>query len=99
MKKEELRERVRLILLILVAIVIVGTYLGLSQETMKFIINLFQSIIISTFLSFIAGSLIEAFSRDMLKKYFLVISIKDEFSVSISFFVIATILLKFILFP
>jgi len=98
-KTDELKGKIQLAITVLMCILIVGTLLGISAGTMNFIVGLFTSAIVGMFLSFIAGSLVEAFSGDTLKKYFLNIPITDDFSISVSFFFIATALVKLLIFP
>lgn len=94
-KKDE--EKLRLILYLIIVVVIVTTFLGISTEIIETIVELLVSIFIGVLLSMVAGSLVEAFTGNLLKTILIPINIKG-FKFSISVFVIVTFIVKVLLF-
>ena len=93
-----LGERLQILLLILVIIVLIGGLLGLSQEILGNIINLFAAYaILPTITSFFAGMLVEAIGGGSLKMISLTIDVKG-FRFSITAFMIAVLAVKLLLF-
>lgn len=97
MKKKE-KEILDLIIGLIIVVAVLGVYFNIPTETINLIIELLVSIFIGVILSMVAGSLIEAFTGNILKKISLNIPITKNFSISISVFVIATFIVKILLF-
>jgi len=95
---KKLEDKLNLIIVLIVIVAIVGAYLGLSTEAINQVIEWLISIFIGILLSSVAGSLIEAFTGNLLKKIFLNIPIYGKFKVSISAFAITTFVVKVLLF-
>ncbi|MCK4496816.1 MAG: hypothetical protein KAU24_01370 [Candidatus Aenigmarchaeota archaeon] len=91
-------DTIRTLILVLILIVVGGTYLGVSAETMSVIVDLFTKyVIIGAITSLVVGSLVEAFTGDYLKGILLNINIKGlKFSVSVFF--ITVVVLKLLIF-
>lgn len=98
MDMDDIRDKLKLIIIVVIIVAIVGTYLGLSSGTINQIIEWLISIFIGILLSAVAGSLVEAVSGNILKTIFLNIPIHGDFSISISAFAIATFAVKVLLF-
>ena len=94
-KKDE--EKLSLIISIIIIVVVAGALLGISAETIEKIVELLVSVFIGILLSMVAGSLVQAFTGNILKKILLPINIKG-FKFSISVFVIVTFIVKVLLF-
>ena len=92
------KEKLKLIIYLIVIVAIVGSFLGLSSNTTNMIIQWLVSVFVGILTSFIVGRLVEAFTGDLLKIILLNIPITDDFSISISVFVITVIVVKFLLF-
>jgi len=82
---------------VIIILSIILALMGFNGETIDKVINLLIPIGLSLILSAFVGAIIERFSGDTLKKIFIVIPIW-KFNVSVSLFVIATILIKIWLF-
>jgi len=91
-------EKLQLIIYLIVIIAIVGSILGLSVNTTNMIIQWLLSIFIGILTSIVAGYLVEGFTGNLLKKILINIPITDDFSISISVFVITVLIVKFLLF-
>ncbi|MBE3122656.1 MAG: hypothetical protein IMZ58_10695 [Thermoplasmata archaeon] len=98
MDMDDIRDKLTLIIIVIIIVAIVGTYLGISSGTINQINGWLISIFIGFILSTISGSLVEAVSGDILKTIFLNIPIYGDFSISISVFAIATFIVKVSLF-
>jgi len=94
-KKDE--EKLNLIISIIIIVVVVGALLGISAEAIEKIVELLVSVFIGIMLSMVAGSLVEAFTGNILKTILIPIKIKG-FKFSISVFVIVTFIVKVLLF-
>lgn len=81
----------------LVIVVIVLSLIGASQGTIDFVVKLFVSAIAGAVTSLVAGTIIEAFTGDVLKAIIIPIRIGD-FEFSVSLFFVATLILKFLIF-
>lgn len=89
----------RVIVILIVAVAIVGSLIGLPSDIINQIIEWLVSIFISATFAILAASLVEAVSGDLLKKYVLLnIKITENLSMSISLFTVATIIVKYLLF-
>ena len=95
MKNEE---KLKLIIYLIVFVVIIGPLIGLSVGVTNQIIQWLVSIFIGVLTSVVTGSLIEAFTGNVLKKILINIEITDDFSLSISIFTITTFFVKIWLF-
>ncbi len=93
----DLKDKVRLILTILISFILVGSFFHLSNEFMGFIVQWVTSLLVGIFMSAIAGELVKNFTGNLLKKISLNFSIYG-FNLSITLFIIITFLVKFILF-
>jgi len=90
-------DRVQLILVLVIIVTVVGAYLGISQRMVDQVVLWLVSLLIGAVMSFLAGSLVEAATGDWLKR----VSIQWEIAgrpVSVSLFVIVTLLVRFLLF-
>jgi hypothetical protein len=91
-------ETIRTLLLILILIVVAGTYLGISPETMSFIVDMFtRYVIIGAITSLVVGNLVEAFTGDYLKGVLINIEIKG-INFSVSAFFVTVFILKMLMF-
>lgn len=86
-----------LIIYAILVVAIVGALLNIPQWLTNGVIQLFVSAFVGSLLSLVAGSLVEAFSGDQLKKIALNIEIYG-FEFSITAFAIATIIVRIWLF-
>lgn len=83
---------------ILIIIVIVSSLIGFSTGTINIIVDIFTKYILTgAITSFIAGTIVEKFTGDTLKTYFLNIEVKGV-HLSCSVFLITVIVLKLIVF-
>lgn len=96
--KDDKTDKLKLILSLIVLVAVLGSLYNIPTDLTNQIIEWLVSIFISSVFSILAGSLVEAFTGDMLKKLFLNIHITDDVTISISLFTIATFLVKFWLF-
>jgi len=92
------KEKLKLIIYLIVIVAIVGSFLGLSANTTNMIIQWLVSVFVGILTSFIVGRLVEAFTGNLLKIILINIPITDDFNISISVFVITVIVVKFLLF-
>jgi len=90
-------DKVKLVIYAMIAIAFIGSILGLSNESMRTIFEFLISVLIGIILSMIAGSIVESITGDYLKKVMLNIEILG-FNISISFFIIVTVIVKIWLF-
>lgn len=90
-------DKLRLILYIIVLVAVVGALLNIPSALTNAIIQLLVGLFISSLFSFVAGSLVEAFSGDLLKQFALNIELFG-FKFSITAFVIATFIVNVWLF-
>lgn len=98
MDKDDIKDKLTLIILVIICVAIVGTLLGLSSGIINQISEWLLSIFVGILLSAVAGSLVEAVSGNILKTIFLNIPIYGDFSISISAFAITTFVVKVMLF-
>jgi hypothetical protein len=96
--QRKIEDKLNLLVVLVILVVLVGSYIGLSQSQMNWLIDWLVSITIGGIFSIIAGSIIESFTGDFLKKILINIKIINGLKFSISLFTIATIVLKFLLF-
>ena len=94
-------DRLDVLKLIIVLIAIVGIFgalydipVDLTNQIIQWLVSIFVSLVFSI----LAGSLVEAFTGDILKTLFINIPITDDINISLSLFFIATLLVKFLLF-
>jgi|GEM_PF-5652348 len=88
------------LLLLLVIIVLVCTYLGISQETIDFIIQLVVSMIIGTIFSMLAETIVKSLFGDSLNKYLLIVTFpigSRNIKVSVSAFFLVTFIVAVLL--
>ncbi len=93
----ELKDKLELIIALAIVVAILGAYFDIPNDIVNQIVAWLMSIFVGILLSGVAGTLVESFTGDFLKT----ISIPIElfgFKFSISLFVIATIVVKFLLF-
>ncbi|SRR6266480_1605125 len=87
---------VRLVILLVVVVVILSL-IGVPQGIINIVVSWFQSAIVGAVFSLVAASLLEAVTGDYLKHILITVKVYGiEFSVSL--FVVATVVLKFVLF-
>ena len=94
-------ETFKLVTLSLIAVVLILSYLNVSASWIDKIGNWITGIFINSIFSTIAGSLVEESELDLLKKWSLNWPIKIgeiEFNVSITLFVIGTVIVSFFIF-
>jgi hypothetical protein len=85
-------------LYILIAIVVILSFLGISPDIISIIVDVFvKYLVIGAIASFVVGQLVESFSWDLLKTLAFEIEILG-IKFSISAFVIAVAILKFFIF-
>ena len=96
MAKKEV-DKLRLILYIIVLVVVVGALLNIPSALTNSIIQLLVGVFIGSFCSFVAGSLVEAFSGDLFKQFAWNIELFG-FKFSITAFAIATFIVNVWLF-
>lgn len=82
---------------IIIGVAILGSFFGLSQNVISKIIEWLISIGIGILLSGISGGIVEAFSRDLLKRILIIIPI-GPFDFSLTLFAIITFIVKIWLF-
>ncbi|GAJ12781.1 unnamed protein product [marine sediment metagenome] len=93
-----LARRLQSLFVLLVIIILLGAWLGLSDETLGRIAELFAVyVIIPTITSIVSGMIVEAVGGGFLKSILFVVEIKG-FPFSISAFAIAVVVLKFLIF-
>lgn len=90
-------ETLELIIYAIIIVVVVGGLLHIPEWVTNGIVQLLVSAFVGSVLSLIAGSLVEAFSGDRLKKIALNIEIYG-FEFSITAFAIATVIVRIWLF-
>jgi len=95
--REEETNKLELIIWLIVVVAVIGAFLNIPAHWINEMIEWLVSVFVGSVLSILAGSLIEAFTGDMLKKIFLCVSIKG-LDISISFFAIATYIVRLWLF-
>ncbi len=91
------KETLELIITLIIVVAILGAYFNVSDETINHIVDWLVSIFIGVLLSAVSGAIVEAFKGDFLKMIFIPIKIGD-FKFSISVFVIATFMVRILLF-
>lgn len=91
------KEKPAFLLKVFILIVIILSLLGVSDDVIRWIGDIWAHLFISAIFSVIAGTIIEQLTGDSLKKTLLPIKI-GNFSFSFSLFLISIILLKFWLF-
>lgn len=96
MEDDDIR-KLELIIYLIVVVALLAAFFNLPWAITNFIIQWLISAFIGSFLSLLAGSLVEAFTGDFLKKIAIQISIRG-FKVSITAFAIATFIVKVALF-
>ncbi len=88
----------KLIVIVIAAVGIIGALYdvppNITDQIIQWLIRIFASLV----LSIVAGSLIEAFTGDILKAIFINLRITDNINISVSVFIIATLLVKYQLF-
>jgi uncharacterized phage infection (PIP) family protein YhgE len=92
------REILKLIVVVIAAVGIGGALYDIPPDVTDQIIQWLISIFISLVFSILAGSLVEAFSGDLLKTLFINLPLTDNISIPVSFFFIVTLLAKYLLF-
>ena len=92
----KLKDKLGLVLGIMILIVFIGTFAGLSDKTIDSIVEWVGSILVGIIVGAISGLLVERFTGDRLKSIFLVGSI-GSLQFSVSWFTIATIFVKMFL--
>jgi len=92
----KLKDKLGLVLGIMILIVFIGTFAGLPDKIIESILEWGGSILVGIILGAISGLLVERVAGDWLKSIFLVVSIGD-YQFSISLFTIATIFVKMFL--
>jgi len=96
--QKKIEDKLNQLVIIVVVVVLVGAFLGLSSGLMNWIIEWLVSGTIGGIFSIITGSLIEAVTGDLLKKFLINIKITNKIKFSISLFTIAVIIMKYLLF-
>lgn len=91
------KEKIQIILFIIIAVAFIGGYFNISTEITTAIVEWLVSIMVGILLSAVVGALIEAFTGDFLKKILIPIEIKG-IKFSISLFAIVTIIVKLVIF-
>jgi len=86
------------IIWVIVGVVIIGSLLGVPTEWINVAVEWSVSLFVVTVMSIVAGSFVEAFTGDFLKKIMLNIPITDDLSISVSLFTITTFIAKYWLF-
>ena len=94
---DEQMDKVHLIIYAMIAIALIGSLLGLSNESMNLIFELLTSIMVGIILSMVAGTIVESITGEHLKKIMINIEIFG-FNISITMFIIVTIIVKILLF-
>jgi len=95
--REEETNKLELIIWLIVVVAVIGAFLNIPAHWINEMIEWLVSVFVGSVLSILAGSLVKAFTGDMLKKIFLCVSIKG-LDISISFFAIATYIVRLWLF-
>ena|SRR2546428_5519488 len=90
-------ESVRRLVLLMVAVVVILSLIGVSQGSISVVVKWFASAIVGAVLSLAAASLIEAVTGDTLKGILITVKVYG-FEFSVSLFTVATVILKFALF-
>lgn len=90
-------ENIKRLIYLLVIAVITLSLLGAPQGFIDFVVSLFTSAIVGAVTSLVAATMLEAFTGDALKKILIPVQI-GPFQFSISLFLIATVILKFLIF-
>jgi uncharacterized protein involved in response to NO len=86
-----------LILYLIIFVGVLGTLFNIPWAITNWVIQWLISIFISSIFSLIAGSIVEAFTGEWLKTITLTVTVY-EFEISITFFAIATFIVKILLF-
>lgn len=97
MVKQKDIDKLELFILLIVLVAVIGAFLGIPIIITEWIIQWLVSMFVGAVMSLIAGELVEAFTGDLLKTITLTITILG-FEVSISAFLVATIIVKYWLF-
>lgn len=97
MPSEKEIDKLRLIIYLIALVAVIGAFLGIPTHITELAIQWLVSVFIGLVFSLVAGSLVEAFTGDLLKTITLTIPIKG-FNISISAFAIATFIVKVWLF-
>jgi len=95
--KINLEDKLKLIIAIIFAFVVIGSYFNLPDDFIVWIINFLISIFIGFILSAFAERIVEAFTGDYLKKILIPFKLFG-IKFSISLFLIATIMVRILLF-
>ena len=90
-------DKLKLILYLIVLVAVVGALLNIPSALTNSIIQLLVGVFIGSFCSLVAGSLVEAFSGDLLKQIALNIELFG-FKFSITAFAIVTFIVELWLF-
>ena len=96
--RQEDKNRLQLIVLLVVVVVIASAFLGIPQDWTNQIIQWLASAFFGTFFSIYAAYFVELVTGDLLKNILITIKITNGIKFSISLFAIATIILKYLLF-
>jgi len=97
-REKEFENKIKRFLAIIILVTFIGSYFGLSNDTISWIVEWIISLMVGFILSFICGSIIESFTDDILKKISITIPIGEKYGFSITLFAIVTFLLKLYLF-
>jgi uncharacterized protein involved in response to NO len=84
----------KLIVVLIAMVGIFGALYDIPDDLTNQIIQWLVSIFVSLVFSILAGSLVEAFTGDILKRLFINIPITDNINISISLFFIATLIVS-----
>ncbi len=82
----------------IIAVSLFGAYIGISNNTIQLINEWIISLMVGFILSFVSGTIVEAFSGNFLKKMLLNIPVYKDISFSISASTIVTFIVKIALF-
>ena len=93
----KLKDKLELIIALVIVVVFLGALLNIPNDIVNQITAWLMSIFVGILLSGVAGTLVESFTGDFLKKISIPIEIFGV-KFSISLFIIATIVVKFLLF-
>lgn len=97
MAKDDDINKLQLIVLVIVAVAVIGAFLGIPIIITEGIIQWLVSMFVGAVMSLIAGEFVEAFTGDFLKTITLTVTILD-FEMSISTFFVVTVVVKYWLF-
>jgi hypothetical protein len=97
-KDIELPDKIVAIILLATAVGVIGDVLGLSASLIESIVAWILSTISGIIASWLAEVLVEAISRDLLKKIAIEIEIYKNIKISFTVFFFATIVVRYTLF-